>query len=73
MSAISVFFNVASGEKTNGFFDFLTQDKGSREVDVSKLLTFGAGMTSDVIGYNGSDSMPNCTASICWYLYRKPF
>ena len=42
-------------------------------MDISKILGFGAGMNSDIVGYIGSDSMPTCKTAVCWYLYLKPF
>jgi len=42
-------------------------------MDLSKLLGFAAHMKSDVVGYTGTDTIPNCTKLVCWYLYLKPF
>lgn len=30
-------------------------------------------MRSYLMGYVGTDSMPNCLKAVCWYLYQQPF
>ena len=42
-------------------------------VDPSILLSQIAGVQTSVTGYSGSDSIPECTLYLCWYVVNQPF
>jgi carbonic anhydrase len=43
------------------------------KVDISMLIPKDYGLRNRIVGYAGSDSMPPCTLSYCWYLLPTPF
>jgi hypothetical protein len=62
-------------ESVNPFFDFIEPAKGGSEisVDLSILLTQISGVLSTVSGYLGTDTMPNCDKTLCWYVVNEPY
>lgn len=50
--------------------DFFSQWVGKTEftLDLSKLLDKFAGLSNSFYGYRGTDTMPNCTNFMCWYV-----
>jgi len=42
-------------------------------LDLSKILTKGIAMSSNMYGYKGTDSMPPCTRNLCWFLKSDPY
>jgi hypothetical protein len=71
---ISVLFKV-DDTKPNSFFDWQAAATagGDVNIDISLLLSRVAGSTTTVTGYIGTDSMPPCTSSTCWYVVNQPF
>ena len=55
------------GEEESDFWNFLDPDKGYN-IDLSKVFSKTDPMTSQILGYVGTDTQPPCTDKFCWYL-----
>jgi hypothetical protein len=66
-AAVSVFFKIDAAAVANPFFAWQA-DPTTIPIDLSLILTKTAGTTMNISGYSGTDTMPNCTSGICWYL-----
>lgn len=71
---------MSSNNTNNGFFDDFTtitptndSSKTNGTMDLSKILDLAASMKSNVAGYVGTDTMPDCKKGVCWYIYEKVF
>ena len=73
-SAISLMFKVDDAS-VNPFFDFIETAKSGSElkVDLDILLTQISGVLNTVSGYLGTDTMPNCDKTLCWYIVNEPY
>mmetsp|Transcript_4749 Transcript_4749/g.8126 ORF Transcript_4749/g.8126 Transcript_4749/m.8126 type:complete len:159 (-) Transcript_4749:84-560(-) len=70
-AALSVFFSLDKGTlPTGSFFDFQEKEE---QLDISQLLKVDAAMDSYISGYIGTDTMPDCSLRLCWYVYEEPF
>jgi carbonic anhydrase len=65
---ISVFFNVST--PPNPFFQFLD---GTSPLDLSSILTPDFSLNNYIMGYVGTNSVPNCERGVCWYIVKDVF
>jgi hypothetical protein len=72
--ALSVFFNVDDTLPENDFFSWQANATAGEpiSVDFDKVVTKITGSTSDITGYRGTDSMPDCAFPICWWIIQTP-
>lgn len=74
VGVVSVMFYI-DDTYTGDFFDWIPNAQAGNEVtiDVGKILTQITGVTNTVSGYRGSDTMPNCSNPVCWYVVNEAF
>lgn len=65
-------FQVKEDSKGNPFFDW-QKEKDEKTIDLGLLLTPDIALNSFITGYIGTDTMPPCTKSQCWYVIETPF
>lgn len=63
--ALSIFFDV-DDSSTNSFWDWIGQDEFT--IDLNQVFTKTTAIQSQMYGYAGTDTMPNCKTPFCWYL-----
>lgn len=69
---MSVFFNVSKAEPPvdNPFFNWV----GTKEpLDLSQIITIDFSLNNSVLGYVGSNTVPNCERGVCWYIVNQTF
>lgn len=62
---ISIFFDVQNED--NPFFDFLD---GTSPLDLKTLIPIDFSMRQYLMGYVGTNTVPNCERGVCWYFVR---
>ena len=67
---MSFFFNNTG--KANKFFDWQA-DVTTLPINLGILAAVDMAIHNMIEGYIGSDTMPTCTALICWYIIDTPF
>jgi hypothetical protein len=69
IAIISLLFKIDDANP-NPFFDWQTDASAGRAVniDLTQLVSKLLGVQSDITGYRGTDSMPDCGYVYCWYV-----
>ena len=73
LGAFSLFFNVDTTESTD-FWAWTDQMTAGQNltIDLSKVFDKNKAIQSQMWGYQGSDTEPNCTLKFCWYFNYPP-
>ena len=67
MGIFSLFFTMDDDQDESAFWSWVGQDTITN-FNLNDVFPITAPVSTKTYGYIGSDSMPNCTASVCWYL-----
>lgn len=72
-AALSILFELDATSSAHAFFDWQAQANADETVniDLTLLVSQVAGTINNVSGYTGTDSMPGCTAGVCWYIINE--
>ena len=71
MGTFSLFFNKTTETKQNNFWDWLSIEDYDFDFDLGEVFNKSAATKTMIIGYQGSDSQPDCTLKWCWYLAKQ--
>jgi len=72
-AVVSMFFNINDTAPDTGFFDWQANatNNGDVYLNMSKLAPKSSAMFTNIQGYYGTDSMPDCPYITCWYLVEQ--
>ncbi len=70
---MSFFFNISSNpEPLDGkFFNFMDDPKAP--LDLGALIPMDFSLKHSVLGYVGTETVPNCERGVCWYFVNQTY
>ena len=74
VAVLSILFQVDDAQPENPFFAWQANATQGLDVniDLTTIVSKTLGVTSDITGYRGTDSMPDCNYVTCWYIVQTP-